>query len=178
MARLGTRVYGYYVRVPDNHQVVAGQIYETRGYFNADIPEDIALSMIKDWRDELQVKEGIVTNYIEVSGKNFILQWKVYKPTGYSSQATLTAAIPWPVIIETILTIIKIAVVAVAVYYGLKALEAVIKETGQVLSILGPENVSMITNVLFMFVFLMMFSPLISMIAELPRRLIPPKEAK
>jgi hypothetical protein len=160
---IGVKYLGVYRKVPDNYEVVKGRIYESRGSLNQPIPEDIALGFIKDWRDELEVKHGVISNYIEVNGTQFIVQWKV---TGS----------PEPGVVSTIVTIIVVALAAVAIGYALSQLAAVVHETGEVLSILGPENVSMIMNVLFMFAFLMMFGPLMSTIAELPKRLMPSKK--
>jgi hypothetical protein len=177
---IGVKYLGTYRRVPDNHQVIPDQIYESRGSFNQPIPENIALGLLKDWRDQLYTTQGIVSNYIAVDGTNFVIQWKVPKSAFQSSAAagTVTAAIPWGAVLYVIYKILITVAVGAAIYYGLTALAAVIHESGQVLSILGPENVSMITNVLFMFAFMMMFGPFISMIAELPRRLMPPKKEK
>jgi hypothetical protein len=87
-----------------------------------------------------------------------VIQWKV---TGT----------PEPGIVSAIVYAIIAIAVLVAAYYALSGLSAVVHETGQVLSILGPENVSLILNALFFFFMLMMLSPLISMFAEIPRRL-------
>jgi hypothetical protein len=178
---IGVKYWGTYVRVPDNHQVIPDQIYESRGSFNQPIPENIALGLLKDWRDRLYVTQGIVSNYIAVDGTNFVIQWKVpksaFKTTATASTTeTVTAVIEWGAVIATVLKIVLAAVIAAGIVYGLSALAAVIHETGQVLSILGPENVSMITTVLFMFAFIMMFGPFIETIAELPKRLMPKKE--
>jgi hypothetical protein len=163
MPSIGIKYWGVYRRVPDNYEVVKGRIYESRGSLNQPIPEDIAFGFIKDWREELLVKYGVISNYIEVNGTEFIVQWKV---TGS----------PEPSLISTIVTIITVAFAAVAFGYALSQLAAVIHETGELLSVLGPENLSLLMNVLFMFAFVMMFGPLISTIAELPKRLMPPKK--
>jgi hypothetical protein len=158
MPSIGSKYWGTYSKVPDNHEAVKGRIYESRGSFNQPIPEDIALGFLKDWRDELEAKEGVISNYIEVNGTDFVIQWKV---TGT----------PEPGIVSAIVYAIIAIAVLVAAYYALSGLSAVVHETGQVLSILGPENVSLILNALFFFFMLMMLSPLISMFAEIPRRL-------
>jgi hypothetical protein len=154
---IGVKYWGTYRKVPENAEIVKGRIYESRGSLNQSLPEDIALSFIKDWRDELQAKYGIVSNYIEVDGTKFVVQWKV---------------VGSPVAVSTIIAIIAIAIAAVAIGYALTQLAAVVHETGEVVSVLGPENVSMILSVLYVFAFLMMFGPLIETIASLPRRLI------
>ncbi len=159
MVSIGIKYWGMYRKVPDNHEAIKGQIYESRGSLNMQIPEDIALGFLKDWRDELEAKEGIITNYIEVNGTDFVIQWKV---TGTPEPGTVSAIV---------YAICAIAVL-VAAYYALSELSAVIHETGQVLSILGPENISMIMNILFLFFMLTMFSPLISTLAELPRQMV------
>lgn len=145
--------------MPDNHEAIKGHIYESRGSFNMPIPEDIGLGLIKDWRDELEAKEGIISNYIEVNGTDFVVQWKV---TGT----------PEPGVVSTIVTAIIAIAVLVAAYYALSGLSAVIHETGELASVLGPENLSLLLNIVFFFFMLMMFSPMISMITELPKRLV------
>jgi hypothetical protein len=178
---IGVKYWGTYRKVPDSHQVIPDQVYESRGSFNQPVPEDIALGMIKRWRNDLYVTQGIVTNYIAVDKTNFVIQWKVPKSVftttaSASATETVTAAVPWGAVLYVIYKILIVVAVGAAIYYGLTALAAVIHETGQVLSILGPENVSMITTVLFMFFFLMLFSPLLSMLSELPKRIMPKKE--
>ncbi len=163
MPSIGVRYWGIYSRVPDNHEAIPGQIYESRGSFNQPIPEDIALGFLKDWRERLLVEKGVITNYIEVKGTDFVIQWKV---TGT----------PEPGIVSAIVIAILVIAAIVATAYMLSELKAVIHETGQVLSIMGPENLSILMNVLFLFAMLMMFGPLISTIAEIPRRIMPRRE--
>ncbi|MEM2355163.1 MAG: hypothetical protein QXO00_02455 [Candidatus Bathyarchaeia archaeon] len=163
MPSIGVKYWGIYSRVPDNHEAILGQIYESRGSLNQPIPEDIALGFLKDWRERLTVEKGIITNYIEVKGTDFVVQWKV---TGT----------PEPGTISTIITIIVAIAAIVAATYFLSELKATIHETGQVLSIMGPENLSMLMNILFLFAMLMMFGPLISVIAEIPSRIMPRRE--
>jgi len=159
MPSIGIKYWGRYVKVPDNHEVVKGRIYESRGSFNQPIPEDIALGFLKDWKAELEAREGIIANYIEVNGTNFTIQWRA-------------VGTPEPGIVSVIVAAILAVAVLVAAYYALTALAGVIHETGVVLSILGPENVSLILNALFLFFMLMMLNPLISMMAEIPRRIL------
>jgi len=163
MPSIGVKYWGIYSRVPDNHEAIPGQIYESRGSFNQPIPEDIALGFLKDLRDRLLVEKGIIANYIEVKGTDFVIQWKV---TGT----------PEPGIVSTIVVIILVIIGIVAATYFLSELKAVVHETGQVLSIMGPENLNMLMNILFLFAILMMFGPLISAIAEIPRRIMPRRE--
>jgi hypothetical protein len=159
MVSIGYKYWGTYSKVPDNHEAIKGRIYESRGSFNQSIPEEIALGFLKDWRSELEAKEGIITNYIEVNGTDFVIQWKV---TGT----------PEPGIVAAIVYAIIIVAISVAAYYALSALSAVIHETGQVLSIIGPENLSLILNILFFFFMLMMFGSLISSFTAIPRRMM------
>jgi hypothetical protein len=116
------------------------------------------LGFLKDWRDELQAKYGVISNYMEVSGTRFVVQWKV---TGT----------PEPGIIATIIEIICTVALLVAAYYALTALTAAIHETAELLSILGPENISMIVQIIFMFFILWMLSPLITLFTEIPKRI-------
>jgi len=158
MPSIGIKYWGSYKPVPNDYQAIPGRIYESRGSFNREIPEDIALGFLKDWRDELQAKYGVISNYMEVSGTRFVVQWKV---TGT----------PEPGIIATIIEIICTVALLVAAYYALTALTAAIHETGELLSILGPENISMIVQIIFMFFILWMLSPLITLFAEISKRI-------
>lgn len=178
MVSIGVKYYGAYRKVPDNHQVIPDQIYESRGAFSQPIPSEIALGLIKDWRNKMLIEHGIVTNYIEVSGQSFMFQWKVPRTAFVSSASaqTIQAAIPWGAVLYVIYQIAIAAIIAAGIYYGLTALSAVIHETGQVLSLLGPENISMVVQIFYLFFLLMLLSPLISLFTELPRRIMPPRK--
>ncbi|MEM2262548.1 MAG: hypothetical protein QXK24_08870 [Ignisphaera sp.] len=154
MPSIGYKYWGVYKSVPDNYRAIPNRIYESRGSFNRELPEDILLGFLKDWRDELEATHGIISNYMEVQGTNFIVQWRV---TGT----------PEPGTIATIVQLILAIALLVAAAYALHELAASIHETKELVSILGPENISMIVQIIFMFFILMFLSPIISMFTQM-----------
>ena len=108
MASLGIYYWGVKTVSKDTDVVIDDQIYETYGEFDRDIPEAIALSMLKDWRDRLLTEKGIVSNYMAVSGRRWVVQWR--KPPGAPIEQS-------PVAISTVVYAIITIAVAVALAY-------------------------------------------------------------
>jgi len=154
LASIGTRYIGIRKPVTDTTVVIAGEIYETWGTIDKEIPEDIALGYLMKWRDELLVREGIVTQYMAVEGGNWLVQWK--KPVAS------------PIGIGDIVAIIIGIAVIVAITYLARELKVLAEATAHILSVLGPENVTLIVQAMFMFMLLMFMGPFISMIARIP----------
>ena len=158
MVSIGVRYWGTYRRVPDNYAVVANRIYESRCELNQELPPEIALSFLYDWRNKLEVEHGIKTHYIEVTGTKATYQW-------YVTEAA-------PIAVSEIVTLIALAFAAVAVGYALSQLAITIKETGELISILGPENTSMFLNVITFAMMLYLMSPMISLITGMVERVV------
>ncbi|RLI43535.1 hypothetical protein DRO59_00535 [Candidatus Bathyarchaeota archaeon] len=155
MASIGYRYYGIARKVSEDEAVKPNVIYESWGEFNQEIPEEVALSYLKDWRDKLAVEHGVFTQYMEVNGKAFAVQW-------YVKHAS-------PVAVRTIILAIVIVAGIVATAYLVQELTATVKETKELASVIGPENISMVVSILGLFLFFMMCSPFISMVSEIPR---------
>ena len=162
MAMLGTYYWGAKTPVRDTDIVIDDQIYETYGEFDRDIPEAIALSMLKDWRDRLLAEKGIVSNYMAVSGRQWVVQWR--KPAGAPIEQS-------PIAISTVISAIIAIAVAVALAYLAQELTMLARETYRVLSLLGPENLSIIVQIMAMMMIFMFLSPIMSAMAEIPKRI-------
>ena len=162
MAMLGTYYWGAKTPVRDTDIVIDDQIYETYGEFDQDIPEAIALSMLKDWRDRLLTEKGIISNYMAVSGRQWVVQWR--KPAGAKIEQS-------PVTIETVISALVAIAIFVAAAYLAQSIAMAAKETYRVLSLLGPENLSIIVQIIMMMVIFMFLSPIISTMAEIPKRI-------
>ena len=162
MAVLGTYYWGAKTPVRDTDTVIDDQIYETYGEFDQDVPEAIALSMLKDWRDRLLTEKGIVSNYMAVSGRKWIVQWR--KPAGAPIEHS-------PIAISTVISAIIAIAVAVALAYLAQELTMLARETYRVLSLFGPENLSMIVQIMAMVMIFMFLSPIMSAMAEIPKRI-------
>jgi len=158
MVSIGVKSWGIYRRVPETHIVKAGVIYESRGEVDREIPSEIALSFIYDWRSRLEVEHGIRTNYISVVGRKVVIQWSV---PGAS-----------PIGVKAIIIAIIAVCGMVAAKYLVEAIALSIHETGELASILGPENVSLILSMLSLLMLFMMFSPMISMMIGIFRPVI------
>jgi len=164
MAVLGTYYWGAKTPVRDTDTVIDDQIYETYGEFDQDVPEAIALSMLKDWRDRLLTEKGIVSNYMAVSGRQWVVQWR--KPAGAPIEQS-------PITIATAVIYGIIAIgVAVAFTYLARELTALARETYRVLSLLGPENLSIIVQIMAMMMIFLFLSPIMSAMAEIPKRIV------
>ena len=163
MASLGIYYWGVKTVSKDTDVVIDDQIYETYGEFDRDIPEAIALSMLKDWRDRLLTEKGIVSNYMAVSGRRWVVQWR--KPPGAPIEQS-------PVAISTVVYAIITIAVAVALAYLAHEVAGTAKETYRVLSLLGPENLSMIVQIMCMIVIFTFLSPIMSAMAEIPKRIM------
>ena len=148
---IGIRYYGIYRKVPENNVVIAKRIYESHGELNEELPPEIALSFLYDWRNKLEVEHGVKTTYIEVSGKKATIQW-------YVEHAS-------PIAVSTIVAIIAATFLGIALGYALSQLALTIKETGELLSILGPENTSILLNIMFLALILVMMNPILSAIS-------------
>jgi len=155
MVSLGYRYYGIARKVSEDEAVKPNVIYESWGEFNQEIPEEVALSYLKEWRDKLAVEHGVFTQYMEVNGKTFIVQW-------YVKHAS-------PIAISTIILAIVIVAGIVAATFLIHELTATVKETKELASVIGPENISMIVSIFGLFFFFMLLSPFISMVSEIPR---------
>ena len=162
MAVLGTYYWGAKTPVRDTDTVIDDQIYETYGEFDQDVPEAIALSMLKDWRDRLLTEKGIVSNYMAVSGRQWVVQWR--KPAGAPIEQS-------PISISTVISAIIAIAVAVALAYLAQELTMLARETYRVLSLLGPENLSIIVQIMAMMMIFMFLSPIMSAMAEIPKRI-------
>jgi len=162
MAVLGTYYWGAKTPVRDTDTVIDDQIYETYGEFDQDVPEAIALSMLKDWRDRLLTEKGVVSNYMAVSGRKWIVQWR--KPAGAPIEQS-------PIAISTVISAIIAIAVAVALAYLAQELTMLARETYRVLSLLGPENLSIIVQIMAMMMIFMFLSPIMSAMAEIPKRI-------
>jgi len=172
LVSIGVRYWGTYRRVPDNYAVVANRIYESRCELNQELPPEIALSFLYDWRNKLEVEHGVKTQYIEVTGKKATVQWYVAET---SEIATVVAQAPPAVpgvAVSTIVALIAAAFLGVAVGYALSQLAITIKETGELISVLGPENVSMFLNVITFAMMLYLMSPMISLITGMVERVV------
>ena len=163
MASLGIYYWGAKTPTQDTDIVIDDQIYETYGEFDRDIPEAIALSMLKDWRDRLLTEKGIVSNYMAVSGRQWVVQWR--KPAGAPIEQS-------PIAISTVISAIIAIAVAVALAYLAQELTMLAKETYKVLSLLGPENLSIIVQIMAMMMIFMFLSPIMSAMAEIPKKII------
>jgi len=155
MVSLGYRYYGIARKVSEDEAVKPNVIYESLGEFNQEVPEEVALSYLKEWRDKLAVEHGVFTQYMEVNGKTFVVQW-------YVKHAS-------PIAVSTIIMAIVIVAGIVATAFLVHELTATVKETKELASVIGPENISMIVSIIGLMLFFMMFSPFISMMAEIPR---------
>ena len=163
MASLGIYYWGAKTPVRDTDIVIDDQIYETHGEFDQDIPEAIALSMLKDWRDRLLTEKGIVSNYMAVSGRQWVVQWR--KPAGAPIEQS-------PIAISTVVYALITIGVAVALGYLAYELSILARETYRVLSLLGPENLSIIVQIIAMMMIFMFLSPIISVMTEIPKKII------
>ena len=162
MAVLGTYYWGAKTPVRDTDTVIDDQIYETYGEFDRDVPEAIALSVLKDWRDRLLTEKGIVSNYMAVSGRQWVVQWR--KPAGAPIEQS-------PIAISTVISAIIAIAVVVALAYLAQELTMLARETYRVLSLFGPENLSMIVQIMMMMMIFMFLSPIMSAMAEIPKRI-------
>ena len=158
MVSIGVRYWGTYRRVPENYAVVANRIYESRCELNQELPPEIALSFLYDWRNKLEVEHGVKTHYIEVTGTKATIQW-------YVTEAS-------PIAVSTIVGIIAAVFLAVAIGYALSQLAIAVKETGELVSVLGPENVSMFLNVIMFAMMLYLMGPMISLISGMVERVV------
>jgi len=158
LVSIGVRYWGTYRRVPENYAVVANRIYESRCELNQELPPEIALSFLYDWRNKLEVEHGVKTHYIEVTGTKATYQW-------YVTEAS-------PIAVSTIIEMIAAAFLGVAIGYALSQLAITIKETGELISILGPENTSMFLNVITFAMMLYLMSPMISLITGMVERVV------
>ena len=156
MVSLGYRYYGIARKVSEDEAVKPNVIYESWGEFNQEIPEEVALSYLQEWRNRLAVEHGVFTQYMEVRGKTFVVQWYVKHTSP-----------PIPVR-EIILTLIIVAGIIASIFLA-REITATIKETRELASVIGPENLSMIVSIFGLFILLMFMSPFISMIAEIPK---------
>ena len=163
MASLGIYYWGIKTPSKDTDVVIDDQIYETYGEFDRDIPEAVALSMLKDWRDRLLTEKGIVSNYMAVSGRRWVVQWR--KPAGAPIEQS-------PVAISAVVYAIITIAVAVALAYLAQEVAGTARETYRVMSLLGPENLSMIVQIMCMIVIFTFLSPIMSAMAEIPKRIM------
>lgn len=147
MPSIGIRQYGLYKKQPENAMLIPNILYESHGEFDRGLPDDIALGFLKDWKEELLVKEGIIANYLEVNGNKWTVQWK--SPT---EKSLLT-------------TIVIVAIVAIAVTVSAKyladSLTNLAHETGQLVSLLGPENLNILMQIITLIIVLQLISPLL-----------------
>jgi len=157
LVSIGIKYWGTYRRVPENYAVVAKRMYESRGELNQELPPEIALSFLYDWRNKLEVEHGIKTQYIEVTGKKAVIQW-------YVTEAS-------PIAVSTIAAMIAAAFLGIAIGYALSQLALTIKETGELLSVLGPENTSMFLSIIMFAMILYLMGPMISLISGIVERI-------
>ena len=104
------------------------------------------------------MEHGVKTQYIEVTGTKATIQW-------YVTEAS-------PIAVSTIVGIIAAVFLAVAIGYALSQLAIAVKETGELVSVLGPENVSMFLNVIMFAMMLYLMGPMISLISGMVERVV------
>lgn len=147
VASIGIRRYGIYRRLSDNTLLIPKVLYESKGTFDQPIPEELAVGYLNEWKQRMLVEQGIVATYLEVNGQNWTVQW--YSPTEKSLLGTIVAT-----------AIIAIAV-SVALYYLSQSLTNLAQETGEIISLLGSENVAMLLQIIALVIILQLISPLL-----------------
>ena len=150
MAVWGTRYIGIYKEVKQEDPIAVGSYYEARFTAPIDIPDNIELTLITAFRGLSDQISGQRTNYIYVSGRTVIIQW-------YAEHHS-------PITLGEVVTVI----LAIAAVY---AITLMLQSLYQVLSLLSPENISMILNIVMMFLMLNFMTTMIMRFTEfLPRR--------
>jgi len=145
---IGYRQYGIYKRLPDNALLVPKVLYETSGQFDKQIPNELAIGFLNDWKNEMQATHGIIATYLEVNGDKWTVQW--YSPTEKSLIGTI------------VITAIVAVAVTVAFKFLAESLTNLAQETGELVTLLGPENLQMLLQIVMLIVVLSLMSPLIN----------------
>ena len=150
MASWGVRYIGIYKEISQSDPIVTGRYYEARFTTPIDIPDDIELALLTAFRGLQDQVSGQRTNYIYVKGRTVIIQW-------YAEHHS-------PITVGEVISAILLIAAAYAITMMLQSLY-------QVLSLVSPENLNMILNIVMMFIMMNFATTAItSFVKALPRR--------
>jgi hypothetical protein len=138
----------------ESDPIVKGYVYEEIRKYDSDIPPDKYFQLLTQLREKIDGSEyGLKTQYIEVNEKWVRVQ---FTKTG-------SPLITWATVIQIIVVAISVALVGWAA-------SLLTHELYKLATVLGPENVSMIVNVLVLFFFISFLSPIMDMVTRAFRR--------
>jgi hypothetical protein len=161
---IGLRVYGMYTKVSESDTIPHGSYCELHGELSKDVPDNIALQFLNDWKHQVELTEGLRANFIQTGSKTFIMQCQNVKTetatveVGVSSTGAKILKTFVIGISISVLFVIEIVVMAVAIaaaaYIILSGLTALVTETGQILSTFSPEQLSGFINIIYLVIML------------------------
>jgi len=174
---IGMRVYGIYTKVTEDDSIPYGGYCELHGELSKDVPDNIALQYLTEWRHQVELTEGLRANFIQTGSKTFIMQCQNIKkqevtaevgvtPTGAKiyKNFVITITISVAFVIKVILLAAAVAALA---YIILSGLTAVVHETGQVLSMFSPEQLSGFINIIYLVIMLIFIGTVMSYMPKL-----------
>jgi hypothetical protein len=133
---IGIRHFGLATHVDDSEVPIRGVIYETRSELDNPPPAGQELDFLYYIKQEIENREHVSVVFAEVVDNVLVVQWK---------------SLGSPI---SILVIVGIIALAILVY----TLTMLAHETYKIVSVIGPETISMIMQILLIFVVLQMMS--------------------